>query len=768
MVFVIESLLIGAGLLVAAYGLGVRVSLWLRLTYTSLLDLATFAIGLGFACFIGLGFALGAVGVLTPPVILGGLLGLTLLGLISIRRSRQLVIPLSRPAQSFPNHPAMQHLGQFFLAALILVNLIGALAPEIIWDAHSYHLNLAQQWLKAGALVYIPYNFYSTWPLNLSILYALEMGIMRDSALPQLTHFVLGVLSSLLIYNYLRPRYGKLAAIFGGVIFYSIPVMSWLSTTAISDLGVAYFTLAAVIACLRWIESEQRAWLILAAIETGLAMGAKLTGLFTLAVLILAIAYIGFTHKMALRRIVRHGLLASAIALALAAPWYLKSYIQTGNPIFPFGYTLLGGSNWTNSVNAIFLEQQFSYEGIRRSLLDYLLLPLRLLIPQHYPYEGPISWVFLAGAVWGLVQRRHRVVLYLTTYALITFVLWMFFTTQQVRMLLPALGALSLVSGVGLSVLDARFRRGPLIVAVVMLLVIGEGAVGVWRERSDILSDQLQVLLGSLSREAYLRAHFEPADVLLFANRNLPPGGAILSMQEIRGLLSEHELIWGDPAAQAYIDFSQLKDPAALRKRLSDLDIQYVLLTNPAPELTALQSELQLIYKSGKYNLYRWDPQRTWVSTACYAETARQDYCLVPAEPQAIAGELLPGRKFFQTFTSECSGLNRIRLFLTTFDRSNTNTVSVRLKDLDDSQQMFDIALPASEIANNQWREIAFAPLPDSQGKHYRITLTSRDGQPGNTIGIWRTAKDTYSGGEAMTNAAPLGADWVFQYGCGQ
>ncbi len=757
-----------AALLIVAYGLGVRVSHWLKLTYESPLDLGVFAIGLGLACIIGVGFALGAVGWLKQPVIQLALFALALFGILSIRSTRQSIVHLSQKVITSPDVRLIRYFAWLFLAILLVMNLIGALAPEVIWDAHSYHLNLARQWLNAGSLVYVPYNFYSTWPLNLSILYALEMSLLNDSLLPQLTHFTFGVLSMLLIYNYLRPRYGSTAAVFAGILFYSIPVMSWLSTTAISDLGIAYFTLAAVIACLRWIENGSSSWLVLAAIETGLSMGAKLTGLFTLALLGLAVVYVGFTKRKTLRCVVQQSVLVSVIALTLALPWYLKSYIQTGNPIFPFGYSLFGGKYWTEAVNSIFLAQQFGFMGIQRTLIDYLILPLRLLRPEHNPYEGPISWLFLVGTIWGLIQRHNRTVLNLTVYALITFGFWMFFTTQQIRMLLPALGALSIVVGIGVAALTSRFRRGPAVATVLTLLIIAEGAIGAWRERSMILDDQIRVLTGTMSRDAYLRAHLEPADVLLFANRNLPPGGAILSMSEVRSFLSEHEFIWGVPSLQAYLDYSQLQTPAALRKRLGALGIQYILLTGPAPQLKAIEPELDLIYKSGKYDLYRWVPDRKWTSADCYAVTAQQVYCLAPESPDAVLGEIIPGKKFFQTFMSECPDLNRIRLFMTTFDRSNTSALSIRFRDLDAQQQVFDVTLPTAEIANNQWREISFEPLPDSRGKHYRISLVSLNGQPGNAVGIWRTKADTYPGGEALTNTSPTGADWVFQYGCSQ
>jgi hypothetical protein len=58
--------------------------------------------------------------------------------------------------------------------------------------------------------------------------------------------------------------------------------------------------------------------------------------------------------------------------------------------------------------------------------------------------------------------------------------------------------------------------------------------------------------------------------------------------------------------------------------------------------------------------------------------------------------------------------------------------------------------------------------LPDSKGKHYRITFVSSDATPGNAVGIWRSKNDVYPDGEAIINDKSLKSDWVFQYGCGQ
>ena len=60
-------------------------------------------------------------------------------------------------------------------------------APELVWDAHSYHLDLAKRWVEAGGMTYIPYVFYSNWPLDMSVVYSLEMTLESGSTLPQLT-----------------------------------------------------------------------------------------------------------------------------------------------------------------------------------------------------------------------------------------------------------------------------------------------------------------------------------------------------------------------------------------------------------------------------------------------------------------------------------------------------------------------------------------------------------------------------------------------------
>jgi hypothetical protein len=575
------------------------------------LECCTFSVGLGFACFVGTGFALGTLGWLTREWIGLSLIILAPIGLPALGQVNRICQVSDQDSQTHTR--LVEYVAFTFLFVLLLVNLIGALVPDTVWDANSHHLAVSKQWLSVGQLSYIPYNPFANGPLNLSVIYALEMALIDGSILPQLTHFSLGILNTLLIYGFVRSRYSNLSACLACVIFYSIPAVTWLSGTAISDLGISFFTLFGIVAFLHWVERDDPSWLKMAALGTGLAMGTKITGVFALPLLVFSIFYVGISNREAFLQIVPRGFLVSLIALGLAAPWYLKSYIQTGNPVFPFLYNLFGGKYWTEAVNARFLAAQFGFMGIGRSITDYLFLPLRLLIPNNMPYEGPISWIFLVGFLWGITQRKDKTATYLSVYAALYFGGWSLFTTQGVRMLLPALGALSIVAATGAVAVTGQMKSGKSILTLLMVALIIEGLLGVWRERSGVLRDQVAVVLGEWSREEYLHKYFYLDDVFSFANTKLPAGGAILGFNEVRGYLSQHEFIWGDPSLQAYVDYDRLKTKESLKRRLDELSVEYVLINNTeyptsAQQLNPIKEDLQLIYKQGEVYLYRLVP----------------------------------------------------------------------------------------------------------------------------------------------------------------
>ena len=70
--------------------------------------------------------------------------------------------------------------------------------------------------------------------------------------------------------------------------------------------------------------------------------------------------------------------------LALGAPWYAKTALATGNPVYPFAFEVFGGRDWSTALAAQFGNWHAAL-GMGREPLDYLLLPLRVLVqPDHF------------------------------------------------------------------------------------------------------------------------------------------------------------------------------------------------------------------------------------------------------------------------------------------------------------------------------------------------------------------------------------------------
>src|SRR3989344_468743 len=126
-------------------------------------------------------------------------------------------------------------LSKLFLVLIIVqavVNLIGALGPELGFDALWYHLTEARLFLQNHSLAPIPGNL-----LYLSGLP--RLGEMMYMFLPgKLVHWGFGVLSAYLIY--------QLAGRAAALLFYSTLLVGWLSTTAYVDLTMTACLLLAV------------------------------------------------------------------------------------------------------------------------------------------------------------------------------------------------------------------------------------------------------------------------------------------------------------------------------------------------------------------------------------------------------------------------------------------------------------------------------------------------------------------------------------------
>ncbi|MDY6868508.1 MAG: hypothetical protein SVT56_11535 [Chloroflexota bacterium] len=134
---------------------------------------------------------------------------------------------------------------------------------------------------------------------------------------------------------------------------------------------------------------------------------------------------------------------------------------------------------------------------------------------------------------------------------------------------------------------------------------------------------------------------------------------------------------------------------------------------------------------------------------------------LPPTPSQQILGERLIG----QSFVSPRDKLNRIDLFLQTYERQNTGDILLQLLEISDDNRnnplagtkVFETTFNATIVRDRTWHHFTFPSLENSTGKHYLIVLQSPNSVNGNAITIGGIQQDVYEPGLAFTYAPDLG-----------
>jgi hypothetical protein len=182
-------------------------------------------------------------------------------------------------------------------------------------------------------------------------------------------------------------------------------------------------------------------------------------------------------------------------AVVVSLPWYVKNAVLTGDPLYPF---LRGGTNPDGLAATREVLEGFGYG---RSLLDALLLPIRLLGGADAFDRGDfISPLFAALAPVAALDRAARPAVRVIGLATIAFLVFWFLTSQQARFLLPLMPPLAVASAVGAVALARSGRVGRVVViaAVAGSLAVGAGISGLYG------SQFLGVVAGTESEREFL------------------------------------------------------------------------------------------------------------------------------------------------------------------------------------------------------------------------------------------------------------------------
>ena len=138
----------------------------------------------------------------------------------------------------------------------ILVFLLVFLAavPPVSRDALTHHLAVPKLYIAQGRMLELPEIIPSYFPMNLDLLYLIPL-LWGNDIIPKYIHMLFGLFTALLLYRYLRDRLNQIYGLLGVLLFLSLPIIIQLSITVYVDLGLIFFSTAALIYLLEWRQS---------------------------------------------------------------------------------------------------------------------------------------------------------------------------------------------------------------------------------------------------------------------------------------------------------------------------------------------------------------------------------------------------------------------------------------------------------------------------------------------------------------------------------
>lgn len=393
-----------------------------------------------------------------------------------------------------------------YCSIVLLAALLQTLAPVTAWDGLAYHLNGPELYQTVGRI---------THPIDLPYLGFPQLGEMMflhvqllGSQTPSVLHWLFALLTTILVAGEAQRLWREPIGWAAAAIFLSAETVILEAGWPYIDLMLAFCVLAAY-ACLQaWRDDHTRRSLLLAAVFTGLAMASK----YSAAPVAVALAVIVLRHGQGAR--VRSTLLFGLGAVLVALPWYLKSWVLLGNPVYPFAFN---GLFWDPVRSELF--NRFGTGLIYTAPVQLLTVPWDASI---WGVEGKVGYAATIGPLflllmpipflgWRLFDRAQRTQLIDQLIIVgVVYGAWVYgmansIALRQSRLLIPIFPVLSLIAAGAFQVLDhwnlpnMSLRRLASVLTTLVLIMTGlKVSLDVGR------SDVIPVLTGRVSHEQYL------------------------------------------------------------------------------------------------------------------------------------------------------------------------------------------------------------------------------------------------------------------------
>lgn len=443
-----------------------------------------------------------------------------------------------------PNREERKDLGQkdkiagIIILGILLLGLVASIAPPIAKDTLLYHFSVPKSFIAQGSNAFVEGNIASYLSLGteMHVVWAMLLGGLHSpraaEAAAGATNFLFFPLLLTVISGWARQlRLGRWRSTATAAVA-AIPTAYHVASSGYVDLALALYVTLAAWALVRWWKEQTCGSAILIGIFLGAALSIKLTTVFVIAAFALIVLLRARESKDgqagSLRsddgqadgvgsggagRVVLTGFGALVLAGVIASPWYIRTWAETGSPIFPFYMRIWPGKapGWDVERSNLFQGMNTQYGGVDVDKLNYLTAPVRLSVAaqpeQPVYYDGVLGVAFLIGlpllgyALWKLdVGVEVKI---MAGVAGVMYLFWLF-SSEQLRYLLPIVPLLAI------AIASSAEKIGGSVGKVARYALIAAAFGGMLTSFAWFaMKAPLRVVLGGETRDEYLTRNLD-------------------------------------------------------------------------------------------------------------------------------------------------------------------------------------------------------------------------------------------------------------------
>jgi hypothetical protein len=481
--------------------------------------------------------------------------------------------------------------------APLFLSFIASLAPPTAKDTLLYHFAVPKAFIAQHSSAFIDGNIASYLALGteMQTVWAMLLGGTVSTRAAEIaaeaTVFLFFPLLLLAVFGWARELgISRTWSLTGIAVIGTVPSVYHVAANGYIDVALAVFVTLAVYELGRWWRYQETGSVVYIGIFLGAALSIKLTAVVVVAgfaVVILLRARDTANGEAKVGRIVATGLGSLILAALIASPWYMRNWVATGSPVFPFYMSIWPGkaAGWDIERSNLFQAMNSQYGGENKAATDYLIAPWNVSVkaqPEVAEYfDGVIGVAFLLGLpilIWGLWKFEVPVDAKIAVgIAAVMYLFWLF-SSQQIRYLIPVLPAMAVaIVAAGNAVSEnARTSRKVLQLSFTGASVAALLVSFAWFcQRAP-----LRVALGGESREDYLTRNLDYYPYYQTVNRDSPADSRVWLINMRRDTYNIDRPVFSDYLFEDWTLRKMIwesRDAQDLKARTQAMGIKYIL-----------------------------------------------------------------------------------------------------------------------------------------------------------------------------------------------